>query len=109
MRSEIVTMARNTFNLLKSEGRNVTSSQINKYLAAVDEADNLEEYVIFLKYHLKRNHVHNKVINQIEQDVREIAQGGFEQSKKNIAYYFGIMARLMKIERALEGGKNDEA
>lgn len=96
LKADIVEMAKKAYDLLKES---ITQSQVKKYMSVVRGANNLEEYIIFLRYQMRSLARKNKdAVESVIEHVRKIAAGNdFEKSKGDIGYYFGTISRLIKI------------
>ncbi|WP_448523825.1 hypothetical protein [Pseudothermotoga sp.] len=94
-KSDIVKMAKEAYEKIKGSW-DLSSTQIRKYMNVVSSAQNLEEYILFIRYQLRKK---QEIAKIFENDLRDIAadSGSFDELKSNIAYYFGILFRLFKI------------
>ncbi|WP_448516530.1 hypothetical protein [Pseudothermotoga sp.] len=95
----------NKFDILKKakaaheeikKSQDLSATQIRKYMNVVSSAQNLEEYILFIRYQLRKK---QEIAKIFENDLRDIAKcsESFDELKSNIAYYFGILFRLFKI------------
>uniref|UniRef100_A0A832MP80 Uncharacterized protein n=1 Tax=Pseudothermotoga hypogea TaxID=57487 RepID=A0A832MP80_9THEM len=94
-KSDIIKRAKAAYENIKGS-KDLSSTQIRKYMNVVSSAANLEEYILFIRYQLRKK---QEIAKVFESDLRDIGShsGSFEESKSNIAYYFGILFRLFKI------------
>lgn len=94
-RLNIIDRAKQACKEIKKE--RITSTQIRKYMNVVSSSENFEEYIMFLKYQLRRKKSIAKLLETHLKELRESCSS-FEELKPEIGYYFGTIFRLLKID-----------
>jgi len=96
----------------------ISDTQIRNYMEAAKSSDNYKEYIVYLKYQGARNGSIQKFLN-IEVDkstvfdvldkIMERYNRNFKDARHDISYFFGNVARCLKIYKKKEGDKNAQS
>lgn len=101
-------LAKKAYEIMKgNKFGKISDTQLRNFVEAAKNADNFEEFRIFLKYQESRDKgvedffSKSDVLKYLEE---EFEKESFEKSRELIAYFFGNLARCKKA-----GGKNDSS
>ena len=96
----------------------ISDTQIRNYMEAAKSSDNYKEYIIYLKYQGARYKkvqpflnikVGNSTVFGILDKIMEGHGKNFKDARRDISYFFGNVARCLKIYKKKEGDKNAQS
>ena len=96
----------------------ISDTQIRNYMEAAKSSDNYKEYMVYLKYQGARNgnvqeflniEVDKSTVFDVLDKIMEKHNRNFKSARRDISYFFGNVARCLKIYKKKEGDKNAQS
>lgn len=103
---------------VKNNRPSISDTQIRNYMEAAKSSDNYKEYIIYLKYQGARDRkvqqflksrVSNGTVFDILDKIMQEHDKNFKSARYDISYFFGNVARCLKIYKKKEGDKNAQS
>ena len=96
----------------------ISDTQIRNYMEAAKSSDNYKEYIVYLKYQGARNgnvqeflniEVDKSTVFDVLDKIMEKHNRNFKSARYDFSYFFGNIARCLKIYKKKEGDKNAQS